>query len=59
MAVLGVRILGSGHYRDEKFSFFWIGARGSTETLTLLFEVTSVFLTILVFDRRRSSTAGS
>ena len=49
MAVLGVRILGSGHYRDEKFSFFWIGARGSTETLTFLFGVTSIFLTILGF----------
>ena len=22
MAVLGVRVIGSGHYRDEKFSFF-------------------------------------
>ena len=49
MAVLGVRVMGSGHYCDEKFSFFWVLATGSPETLTFLFGVTSVFLTLLGF----------
>ena len=42
MAILGVRVMSSGHYRDEKFSFFWVWARGSPQTLTL-FGVTPVF----------------
>ena len=46
MAVLGVRVMGSSHYRNEKFR---VWARGSPETLTFLFGVTPVFLTILVF----------
>ena len=58
MAILGVRVVGSGHYRDEKFSLFQVWARGSPETLTFLFGVASVFLQFWGFDRRRSSSAG-
>ena len=49
MAILGVRVVGSGHYRDEKFSLFQVWARDSPETWTFLFGVTPVFLTILGF----------
>ena len=58
MAILGVGVMGSGHYRDEKFSYFWVWARGSPQTLTL-FGVTPRFWQFLGFDYRRSSTAGS
>ena len=43
MAILGVRVVGSGHYRNEKFSLFQVLARGSPETLTFMFGVTPVF----------------
>ena len=49
MAILGVRVVGSGHYGDEKFSLFQVWARGSPETLTFLFGVNPVFLIILGF----------
>ena len=49
MAILGVKVVGSGHYGDEKFSLFQVWARGFPETLTLLFGVTPVFLTISRF----------
>ena len=43
MAVLWLRIMASGRYRDDKFSFLSVWAWGSPETLAYLFGVTSVF----------------
>ena len=59
MAVLGVRVIGSGHYRDEKFWFIWVWAWGSSETSTFCLELTPFFWQFWGFNRRCSLTAGS
>ena len=57
MAILGVRVRGSGHYRDEKFSFFWVWAR-FPPNFDIVWSYPR-FWQFWGFDHRRSSTAGS